>query len=164
MGQTFDRLRLALPVFGCAERHKSTENVLFLLRSVGKMYGYCTSAVSVIPCRKGVCYKQKISGGKLILKTAVIYARYSSDSQTEQSIEGQVRVCKQFAEKNDLLVVDQYIDRATTGMNDNRAAFQQMLRDSKRRQWSVVIVYKLDRFARNKYESVVNQSVSNLFE
>ena len=91
------------------------------------------------------------------MKTAVIYARYSSDSQTEQSIEGQVRVCKQFAEKNDLLVIDQYIDRATTGMNDNRAAFQQMLRDSKRRQWSVVIVYKLDRFARNKYESVVNR-------
>ena len=49
------------------------------------------------------------------MKTAVIYARYSSDSQTEQSIEGQVRVCKQFAEKNDLLIVDSYIDRATTG-------------------------------------------------
>ena len=91
------------------------------------------------------------------MKTAVIYARYSSDSQTEQSIEGQVRVCKQFAEKNDLLVVDKYIDRATTGTNDNRADFQRMLRDSKRRQWSVVIVYKLDRFARNKYESVVNR-------
>ena len=92
-----------------------------------------------------------------ILKTAVIYARYSSDSQSEQSIEGQVRVCKQFAEKNDLLIVDQYIDRALTGTNDNRAAFQQMLKDSKRKQWSVVIVYKLDRFARNKYESVVNR-------
>ena len=65
------------------------------------------------------------------MKTAVIYARYSSDSQTEQSIEGQVRVCKQFAEKNDLLVVDKYIDRATTGTNDNRADFQRMLRDSK---------------------------------
>lgn len=91
------------------------------------------------------------------MKTAVIYARYSSDSQTEQSIEGQIRVCKQFAEKNDLLVVDSYIDRATTGTNDNRAAFQQMLKDSKQRQWSAVIVYKLDRFARNKYESVVNR-------
>lgn len=91
------------------------------------------------------------------MKTAVIYARYSSDSQTEQSIEGQIRVCKQYAEKNGLLVVDSYIDRATTGTNDNRAAFQQMLKDSKRRQWSVVIVYKLDRFARNKYESVVNR-------
>ena len=90
-------------------------------------------------------------------RVLVIYARYSSDSQTEQSIEGQIRVCKQYAEKNRLLVVDSYIDRATTGTNDNRAAFQQMLKDSKRRQWSVVIVYKLDRFARNKYESVVNR-------
>ena len=87
----------------------------------------------------------------------VIYARYSCDAQTEQSIEGQLRVCKQYAEKNDLLIVDQYIDRATTGTNDNRAAFQQMLRDSKKAQWSVVIVYKLDRFARNQYESVVNR-------
>lgn len=50
----------------------------------------------------------------LRMKTAVIYARYSSDAQSEQSIEGQVRVCKQFAEKNDLLIVDQYIDRALT--------------------------------------------------
>ena len=91
------------------------------------------------------------------MKTAVIYARYSSDAQSEQSIKGQVRVCKQFAEKNDLLIVDQYIDRALTGTNDNRAAFQQLLKDSKRRQWSVALVYKLDRFARNKYESVVNR-------
>ena len=99
----------------------------------------------------------KIFGGKLQVKTAVIYARYSCDAQTEQSIEGQLHVCKEYAEKNDLLVVDEYIDRATTGTNDNRAAFQQMLADSKRRQWSVVIVYKLDRFARNMYESVINR-------
>ena len=159
-GQTFDRLRLTLPVLGCAERYGSTKIVPlplgFCIGIIWVLSGNGTAPVPVIPCRKGVCYKQKIMEVP-ILKTAVIYARYSSDSQTEQSIEGQVRVCKQFAEKNDLLVVDQYIDRATTGMNDNRAAFQQMLRDSKRRQWSVVIVYKLDRFARNKYESVVNR-------
>ena len=47
-----------------------------------------------------------------ILKTAVIYARYSCDAQTEQSIEGQLHVCKEYAEKNDLLVVDEHIDRA----------------------------------------------------
>ena len=76
------------------------------------------------------------------MKTAVIYARYSSDSQTEQSIEGQIRVRKQYAERNGLLVVDSYIDRATTGTNDNRAAFQQMLRDSNTAQWGAVIVYK----------------------
>ena len=91
------------------------------------------------------------------MKTAVIYARYSSDSQSEQSIEGQIRVCKQFAEKNDIVIVDTYIDRAMTGTNDNRVAFQKMLKDSANKQFSVVLVYKLDRFARNKYESVVNK-------
>ena len=53
------------------------------------------------------------------MKTAVIYARYSSNSQTEQSIEGQLRVCQQYAQNNDLFVVDTYIDRAMTGTNDN---------------------------------------------
>ncbi len=58
------------------------------------------------------------------MKTAVIYARYSSDSQSEQSIEGQLRICKEYAEKNDIIIVDTYIDRAMTGTNDNRMAFQ----------------------------------------
>lgn len=91
------------------------------------------------------------------MKTAVIYARYSSNSQTEQSIEGQLRVCQQFAQTNDLLIVDTYIDRAMTGTNDNRAAFQKMLADSKKRQFNFVIVYKLDRFARNKFEAINNK-------
>ena len=64
------------------------------------------------------------------MKTAVIYARYSSDLQMEQSIEGQVRVCNDYAERNDILIVNQYIDRAKTGTNDNREAFQQMMKDS----------------------------------
>ena len=69
------------------------------------------------------------------MRTGVIYARYSSDSQTEQSIEGQVRVCKQYAEKHDIVIVDQYVDRAMTGTNDNRAALQQMIKDSKKKQF-----------------------------
>jgi len=91
------------------------------------------------------------------MKSAVIYARYSSDSQTEQSIEGQIRVCKQYAEANDMLIVDTYIDRAMTGTNDNRAAFQKMLKDSNKKQWQIILVYKLDRFSRNKYESVIHK-------
>lgn len=91
------------------------------------------------------------------MKTAVIYARYSCDSQTEQSIEGQIRVCKQYAANNDMIIVEEYIDRAMSGTNDNRAAFQKMLQDSSKNQFSVVLVYKLDRFSRNKYESVVHK-------
>lgn len=62
------------------------------------------------------------------MKNCVIYARYSSDRQTEQSIEGQLRFCYEFAARNDLNIVHEYIDRAMTGTNDNRKDFQQMLR------------------------------------
>lgn len=86
---------------------------------------------------------------------AVIYARYSSAGQTEQSIEGQLRVCHEFAVKMGYTVLKEYIDRATTGTNDNRPSFQEMIADSKRKEFTAIIVYKLDRFARNKYDSVV---------
>lgn len=91
------------------------------------------------------------------MKTAVIYARYSSERQTEQSIEGQLRVCHDFAKQNDLAIVDTYIDRAMTGTNDNRAAFQRMLSDSDKAKWDIVLVYALDRFGRNSIEVAVNK-------
>ena len=93
------------------------------------------------------------------MKKAVIYARYSSDNQTEQSIEGQVRVCKEYAERNDLLIVKEYIDRAMTGTNDNRPALQQMLYDSKKKGFDFVLVYKFDRFARSRYDSAMNKAI-----
>ena len=74
------------------------------------------------------------------MKKAVIYARYSSDTQTEQSIEGQLRVCQNYAKNNDLLVVDTYVDRAMTGTNDMRPDFQRMIKASSKRQWEYVIV------------------------
>lgn len=91
------------------------------------------------------------------MKKAVIYARYSSSGQTEQSIEGQVRVCREYAKHNDIFIVDEYIDRAKTGTNDLRPAFQKMIKDSSKRAWEIVLVYKLDRFARDKYDSAVNK-------
>ena len=91
------------------------------------------------------------------MRNCVIYARYSSDSQTEQSIEGQLRVCNEFAKNNDLLVLKTYIDRAMTGTNDNRPDFRQMIEDSKKHEFSVVLVYKLDRFSRNKYETTIHK-------
>ena len=63
------------------------------------------------------------------MKYAVIYARYSSERQNDQSIEGQLRICNKYAEDNGLTILDTYIDRAMTGTNDQRAAFQQMLSD-----------------------------------
>ena len=91
------------------------------------------------------------------MKTAVIYARYSSDSQTEQSIEGQLRVCEEYAKTHEILILNTYIDRAMTGTNDNRPDFQRMIKDSARKEWNYVLVYKLDRFSRNKYESTMHK-------
>ncbi len=91
------------------------------------------------------------------MKTAVIYARYSCDNQTEQSIDGQLRVCEEYAQRNNILILNTYIDRAMTGTNDNRPDFQKMLKDSARREWDYVLVYKLDRFSRNKYETAIHK-------
>lgn len=99
----------------------------------------------------------KTKGGDYVMKTAVIYARYSSERQTEQSIEGQVRVCNEYAERNNILILDTYIDRAMTGTNDNRTDFQRMLKDSAKQAWDYVLVYKLDRFSRNKYEMAMHK-------
>ena len=91
------------------------------------------------------------------MKTAAIYARYSSDSQNEQSIEGQLRVCEEYAKRNDILILNTYIDRAMSGRNDNRPDFQHMLKDSNRKEWNYIIVYKFDRFARNRYETAIHK-------
>lgn len=84
---------------------------------------------------------------------AVIYARYSSDNQREESIEGQLRECKEYADKNDMMIVKNYIDRALSAKTDNRPEFQRMVKDSAKGLFDVVLVWKLDRFARNRYDS-----------
>lgn len=88
----------------------------------------------------------------------VIYARFSSHSQTEQSIEGQLKVCYEYAESNHYTVVGEYIDRAISGTTDNRAEFQRMISDSDRHTFEGVLVYQLDRFARNRYDSAINKA------
>ena len=84
----------------------------------------------------------------------VIYARFSSHTQNEQSIEGQLKVCYEYAERNGYKVIGEYIDRAISGKAaDNRPEFQRMISDSAKRQFDAVLVYQLDRFARNRYDS-----------
>ena len=89
---------------------------------------------------------------------AVIYARYSSHSQTEQSIEGQLHTCYEYAKNNGYLVVGEYIDRAQSGTTDSRAEFQRMIADSDKHTFEGVLVYQLDRFARNRYDSAINKA------
>lgn len=84
---------------------------------------------------------------------AVIYARYSSDNQREASIEGQLRECMEFATYNGIQVINNYIDRAMSAKTDNRPEFQRMIKDSYKHAFDCIIVWKLDRFARNRYDS-----------
>ena len=83
--------------------------------------------------------------------TGVIYARYSSDHQREESIEGQIRECEAYAKKNGIRVLKVYTDRAFSAKSDNRPDFQKMITDSHRKLFDVIIVWKLDRFSRDRY-------------
>lgn len=89
------------------------------------------------------------------MKKGVIYARYSSDRQNEQSIAGQIDVCKKWATNNDIEIIDIYHDEAFTGKTDKRPAFQRVIKDAKTGKFDYIIVYKLDRFARNRYHSAI---------
>lgn len=86
---------------------------------------------------------------------AVIYARYSSDRQREESIEGQIRECEAYAERKGISIVGKYVDRAKSASKDTakRDHFLQMIKDSGKHQFDAVLVWKLDRFARNRYDS-----------
>lgn len=86
----------------------------------------------------------------------VIYARYSAGPrQTDQSIEGQLRVCTDFCKQRGLTVIDTYCDRHISGRTDERPEFQRLIADAKHKKFEAVVVYKTDRFARNKYDSAV---------
>ncbi len=85
----------------------------------------------------------------------VIYARYSSAGQREESIEGQIRECSEFAKRYGITIVGQYCDKALTGTSDKRPEFQRMIRDSSKGQFSVVVCWKNDRFARSRYDAAI---------
>lgn len=92
---------------------------------------------------------------------AVIYARYSSDGQREESVEGQLRECKEYAERHNMTVVSSYIDRALSARSDDRPEFQKMIRDSAKKQFDIVLVWKLDRFSRNRLDAATYRAILN---
>ena len=93
------------------------------------------------------------------MKRAVIYARFSSHKQQETSIEGQIKVCEDYACREGLEIVDTYIDRAISGTTDKRPGFNRMIADSGSGNFEYIIVYKLDRFARNRLDSAIYRNL-----
>lgn len=89
------------------------------------------------------------------MQRAVIYARYSSDKQREASIEDQIRECKMYATANGFEVIKTYADYALSGTTDERAQFQLMIKDSAKKAFTAVLIYKTDRFARNRFDSAI---------
>ena len=90
---------------------------------------------------------------------AVLYLRYSSDNQNEQSIEGQRRDCLEYCKRNGIKVLDEYIDRAKTGTNANRPGFQKMVEDSSFKRFGKVIVWKSDRFSRDRFDALKYKAI-----
>ena len=91
------------------------------------------------------------------MENAVIYARYSSHNQTENSIEAQVSAAMQYANAHKYNVIEIFADRAKTGANDNREEFQRMLSATEGHGFTVIIVWKVDRFGRNREEIALNK-------
>ena len=85
----------------------------------------------------------------------VIYARFSSHGQNEQSIESQLRTCKEFADGKGYNVIGIYSDKAKTGTNDKRPDFQRMMKDAQSGTFRYIIVYMMDRFSRNRRDSIM---------
>ena len=83
------------------------------------------------------------------------YARFSSDNQRSESIDAQIRAMNQFCKQNHWQVVSTYTDEARSATTDNRPQFQQMIADSSKGLFDIVLVHKLDRFSRDRYDSAI---------
>lgn len=86
---------------------------------------------------------------------AVIYCRYSSHNQRDVSIEQQIKACRAYAQSIGAEVVKVYDDHALTGTNDRRPGFQALISEAAVMDYALVIVYSLDRFSRDKYDSAI---------
>ena len=89
------------------------------------------------------------------MENAVIYARFSSSKQQEQSIDGQLRYCREYAERYGYNIIGEYCDRAISGTTDQRPQFQKMIADSAKKKFQYILVWKLDRFSRDRYVSAL---------
>lgn len=89
------------------------------------------------------------------VNTVALYARFSSDNQRTESIDAQIRAMESYCKQHGYVIVERYIDEAKSALTDRRPAFQQMISDSSNGNFNILLVHKLDRFARNRYDSAI---------
>ena len=87
------------------------------------------------------------------MKRAAVYARYSSAGQREESITAQVRAANEYCKKKQYKIILEFIDAAESARSDNRPSFLEMIDAAKNGAFDVLIVHKMDRFARNRYDA-----------
>ena len=91
------------------------------------------------------------------MKRAAIYARFSSDKQTEDSIEAQLRACREYAAAHGFNIAGVYTDEGISGKGSKtflRRQYARLLRDCEKGMFDVVLIHKYDRIARNLGEHV----------
>lgn len=86
---------------------------------------------------------------------AALYARFSSDNQRTESIDAQIRAMTTYCSQRQIAIVETYVDEAKSATTDRRPSFQQMIADSVSHRFNILLVHKLDRFARSRYDSAV---------
>lgn len=84
---------------------------------------------------------------------AYAYARFSSDNQKEESIDAQLRAIHEYAQREGVTIIGVYKDEAKSATTDKRPEFQRMIQDCKRKEVKAIIVHKLDRFSRDRFDS-----------
>ena len=102
--------------------------------------------------------KNKASAADLV---GVIYARYSSHSQKDASIEQQIRECLAYARSQNIHIIASYEDRAVSGKTDRRADFQRMMKDAEKGKFQYVIAWKSNRMGRNMLQAMMNEARLN---
>ena len=93
------------------------------------------------------------------MKRAIAYARFSSDLQREESIDAQLRAIRKYCDENGFVLLATYADKGISGTSDNRPEFQKMISAATKGDVDAVIVHKLDRFARNRYDSAFYKNI-----
>lgn len=94
----------------------------------------------------------------MLIHKVALYARFSSDNQRTESIDAQVRAMKKYCKQNCWQIVETYVDEARSATTDKRPNFQRMIEDSSKGVFDIVLVHKLDRFSRNRYDSAIYKS------
>lgn len=92
------------------------------------------------------------------IKRVALYARFSSDNQRTESIDAQIRAMRKYCQQNHWKIVSEYKDEAKSATTDKRPEFQKMIEDSGKNLFDIVLVHKLDRFSRNRYDSAIYKS------